>query len=61
MDALDRRAWKPFNREQKMAFAKAKAEEELSSTLGDRKKVRTLASKFEETIRRQRIAAGLKG
>lgn len=61
MDALDRPIFKRFSREQKMAFAKQKSEEELSSTLGDSQKVKTLASKFEETIRRQRIAAGLKG
>lgn len=57
MDALDRRAWKPFNREQKMAFAKQKSEEELSSTLGDRRKVKAMSSRFESIVEKQKQEA----
>lgn len=59
MDALDRVAFRPFGPKQKAEFKKMKVEEELSSTLGDRNKVKTLASKFEETIRKQRAEEAL--
>lgn len=61
MDALDRRPFKRFTKQQKVQFAKAKSEEEVSNFIKDEKRVIAAAKKFDETVRKQRIALGLKG
>jgi hypothetical protein len=58
-DALDHLGGRRLGREQLMEFAKKKRAEEEGTILGDNKKVKTMASKFEQEVARQRKAAGL--
>ena len=58
-DAMGTPGFQKFNKAQRNEFAAQKRIEEERSINQDYYKVKRLASKFEETIRRQRIAAGL--
>jgi len=58
-DAMGGLAYKRMNRSERQAYAIAKQAEEERETNQDYYKTKRLASKYEETVRKQRIAAGL--
>jgi len=59
-DALDRIAWRPLGRKQKLEYARKRAAEEERKELSDARIVKKESDQFRKIIQEQLKAAGLR-